>query len=363
MLSLRGTWGKGFRAPSISEAGNSGIVYGFGNGPDPVLCANGPNAKGSYNQYCAYPITAIQPPNPQLKAVTSTNATIGVIFEPLKEFNFSVDWYRIQLNNDIVSALETGGLSDYIFIQRGPQVPLYVCTNTTTNGTPCTLSPTKVLTPVGIPEYTLYPYINAGTTRTSGIDIDLRSRFDLGYLGKLSAEVNYTYISQYEISANGFNADVAGTHGPSEISGDTGNPKQRAVASLTWEKGPATATLTMNYSGAFHITDPTEGWNTCLSAIQFSGNSYGAVIAGTVTTLASQWNTFCSVHHFTSFNLYGNYAVTDHLSVHGSIRNLFNTQPPVDLETYGGGALYRYTTLDQDGAVGRFFLLGATLTF
>ena len=24
MLSLRGTWGKGFRAPSISEAGNSG---------------------------------------------------------------------------------------------------------------------------------------------------------------------------------------------------------------------------------------------------------------------------------------------------------------------------------------------------
>jgi hypothetical protein len=35
----------------------------------------------------------------------------------------------------------------------------------------------------------------------------------------------------------------------------------------------------------------------------------------------------------------------------------------VDLETYGGGALYHYTTLDQDGAVGRFFMLGATLKF
>jgi iron complex outermembrane receptor protein len=69
------------------------------------------------------------------------------------------------------------------------------------------------------------------------------------------------------------------------------------------------------------------------------------------------------VHSFTSFNLYGRYAVSDHFSVHASIRNLLNTQPPVDLETYGGGALYRYTTLDQDGAVGRFFLVGATYTF
>jgi iron complex outermembrane recepter protein len=361
MLSLRGTWGKGFRAPSISESGNSGIVYGFGNGPDPVLCANGPNAAGSYNAYCSYPITGVQPPNPQLKAVTSTNATIGVIFEPISAFNVSVDWYRIQLNNDIVSALETGGLSDYIFISRGPREPLAVCTNTTTNGTPCNTA--NVLTPVGIPEYTLFPYINAGTTRTSGIDVDLRSHFDLGNVGRLSAELNYTYISQYEISANGFLADVAGTHGPSEVSGDTGNPRQRAVAYLTWDKGPATVTLSANYTGAFKITDPTEGWTTCLVAIQTSGDGYGAAIPATVTTLAPQWNQYCSVQHFTSFNLYGSYAVTDHFSMHASIRNLFNTQPPVDLETYGGGALYRYTTLDQDGAVGRFFLLGATYRF
>jgi iron complex outermembrane recepter protein len=361
MLSIRGTWGKGFRAPSISEAGNSGIVYGFGNGPDPALCANGANAAGSYNQYCAYPITGVQPPNPALKAVTSTNATIGVIFEPLKEFNISVDWYRIQLNNDIVSALETGGLGDYVFIQRGPQKVLAVCTNTTTNGTPCTTA--NVLTPVGIPEYTIFPYINAGTTRTSGIDVDLQSHFDLGAVGKLSAELNYTYISQYEISANGFLADVDGTHGPSEISGDTGNPKQRAVASVTWDEGPASVTLSANYTGAFKIIDPTEGWTTCLVALQTSGDGYGAAISGGVTTLAPQWDPYCSVHSFTSFNLYGRYAVTDHFSMHASIRNLLNTQPPVDLETYGGGALYRYTTLDQDGAVGRFFLLGATYTF
>ncbi|MGO8828881.1 MAG: hypothetical protein ACLQT5_06505 [Steroidobacteraceae bacterium] len=36
---------------------------------------------------------------------------------------------------------------------------------------------------------------------------------------------------------------------------------------------------------------------------------------------------------------------------------------PVDLQTYGGGAELVYTTLDQDGAVGRFFLAGITYKF
>jgi hypothetical protein len=36
---------------------------------------------------------------------------------------------------------------------------------------------------------------------------------------------------------------------------------------------------------------------------------------------------------------------------------------PVDLQTYGGGAELAYSTLDQDGAIGRFFLVGATYKF
>ena len=136
------------------------------------------------------------------------------------------------------------------------------------------------------------------------------------------------------------------------------------MASLTWDKGPATVTLSANYTSAFSIIDTTVGYNTCLTAINFSGVGYGpALPAGAVASLPSQWTQFCSVNHFTDFNLYAAYAVGYHLSFHASVRNLFNTQPPVDLQTYGGGGLYRYTTLDQDGAVGRFFLLGATYRF
>ncbi|HEV2271047.1 MAG TPA: hypothetical protein VGR92_16460 [Steroidobacteraceae bacterium] len=45
--------------------------------------------------------------------------------------------------------------------------------------------------------------------------------------------------------------------------------------------------------------------------------------------------------------------------------NLFNKEPPVDVETYGGGSgFYPYDPgLHQAGAVGRYFTLGAAYEF
>lgn len=363
-FAIRGTWGKGFRAPSIAEAGTAGLAFGQGNTNDPVLCPGGvANVKGTFNALCSYPAVGVAASNPDLKAVTSTNATFGVIFEPSKAFNVSVDWYHIELKNDIISASSAGGFYvDSIELVRGPSATLAQCTATTTGGTPC---PTvNVATPVGYPSYTVVPYVNAGSTKTSGFDMDMKSLFDVGNLGRLKAEINYTYISQYELVANGTTFDLAGTHGPQSISGDTGNPRSRAVASLTWDLGPFTSTVSMNYQSSFSIEDPSSGYNTCLQALQGrSPSAYGSAISSSVTTLPSQWYQYCSVKHFTDVNLYAAYAASDHLTVHGSITNLFGTQPPVDLQTYGGGAELAYSTLDQDGAVGRFFLVGATYKF
>jgi len=51
--------------------------------------------------------------------------------------------------------------------------------------------------------------------------------------------------------------------------------------------------------------------------------------------------------------------------VHASILNLFNRDPPLDLQTYGGGGELAYGTAfgGQAGAVGRFFTVGATYKF
>jgi iron complex outermembrane receptor protein len=363
-FAIRGTWGKGFRAPSIAEAGTAGLAFGQGNTNDPVLCPGGvANVKGTFNALCSYPAVGVAASNPDLKAVTSTNATFGVIFEPIKAFSVSVDWYHIELKNDIISASSAGGFYvDSIELVRGPSAILAECTATTTGGKPC---PTvNVATPVGYPSYTVIPYVNAGETKTSGFDMDLKSQFDVGALGRMKAELNYTYITQYELVANDEIFDLAGTHGPQSISGDTGNPRGRAVASLTWDTGPFSSTISVNYQSSFSIVDPSSGYNTCLQALQGrSPSAYGSAISSSVTTLPSQWYPYCSVGHFTSANLYASYAANDHLQLHGSITNLFGSVPPVDLQTYGGGAELAYSTLDQDGAVGRFFLVGATYKF
>jgi iron complex outermembrane receptor protein len=363
-FAVRGTWGRGFRAPSIAESGTAGLAFGQGNTNDPALCPGGvANVAGTYNALCSYPAVGVQASNPALKAVTSTNATLGLIFDPIKAFNVSLDWYRIDLKNDIISASSAGGFyTDAISLVRGPSATLPVCTATTTGGAPCPTA--NVPTPVGYPSYTLIPYVNAGETKTSGFDLDLRGRMDLGDYGQMRAELNYTFISQYELVVTGTTYDLAGSHGPQSISGDTGNPRSKATASLTWDQGPFSGTISVNYTGSFSITDPSSGYTTCLSALKGrSPSAYGSAISSGVTTLPPQWYPYCAVEHFTDVNLYGSYAANDHLSVHASITNLFDSPPPVDLQTYGGGAELAYSTLDQDGAVGRFFLLGASYKF
>ncbi len=362
-FTIRGTWGRGFRAPSIAESGTAGLAFGQGNTNDPVLCPNGlANVKGTYNALCSYPAVGVQGANRALKAVESQNATFGVIFEPFKQFNVSVDWYYVKLTNDIISAASAGGFYvDAIQLNRGAPANLPVCTATTAPA-PCPTA--NVPTPVGYPTYTLIPYVNAGVTKTSGYDLDMRSRFDVGDFGDLTFKINYTLIQQYELIANNTLFDLAGTHGPQSISGDTGNPKQRAVASVTWDYGPLTSTLSVNYQSAFSIIDPSSGYSTCLQALKGrSPSAYGSAISPSVTTLPSAWYPYCSVSHFTSVNWYGRYTFSDHFEMHGAIQNLFNSPPPVDLQTYGGGAELAYSTLDQDGAVGRFFLVGATYRF
>jgi iron complex outermembrane receptor protein len=360
MLAIRGTWGRGFRAPSIAESGDAGLTFGANLTADPALCPGGtPNVAGTFNSLCAFPAVFLQPANSTLKAVTSTNSTVGLVFEPIHDFSASLDWYHIVLNNDILSGGElAAGLGYTEGIVRGPPAPAEVCTNTVTTGT---CNQVLETTPVGYPAYIGVPYFNVGATKTSGIDLDLRAHIDLGNFGVLLPELQYTYITEYEIDIPGAAYNLAGTHGDSEVSGDTGSPRQRAVASLTWQRGAASVTMSVNYIGRFNLTDTSNGVDSCLAALESRGSSaYGAALSNTVSALPAAWSQFCEVPHFTEVNLHGSYQVTDHLNVHASITNLVDATAPVDLQTYGGGGQLAYSTLDQDGAVGRFYLVGAT---
>src|SRR5256886_14240727 len=73
---------------------------------------------------------------------------------------------------------------------------------------------------------------------------------------------------------------------------------------------------------------------------------------------------YCNVKAFTDVDLYAQYAFSKHLSVHAAILNVFDSQPPVDLETYGASGNDPYNpAMHQAGAIGRFYNLGASYTF
>jgi iron complex outermembrane recepter protein len=355
-IALRGTYGKGFRAPSVAEGVSSGEAFGEGTSDDPMLCPN-PNvidAPGNFPSQCAAALTGVLTANQHLKDVTSTNWTAGIILQPVQEVSATFDYYNIKVINDIVGA---NSLTSFVGAPvRGPQEVLPECPPT--NTAPCTsatLVPT--LTPVGPIVYLPFPYENASSTWVSGYDVDLQYNWDWGSIGRFTGEATWTHELTYKLSLNGSTYELAGTHGPASISGDTGNPKDRITARLSWEKGPVTITPSLSYVGHFTITDPSTVFTTCDSALSYDGFFPGGV------TPANEG--FCNVSSFLETDLYASYQVTGNLQVHASVTNLFNKAPPVDVMTYGSGSyFYPYdAAFAEDGAIGRFMTLGFTLNF
>ena len=349
-VALRGTWGKGFRTPSAAEGQQSGEIFGAGTYDDPVLCPTPttPGAPGNYPSQCAFYLQGFQLPGAHLKNVKSTNWTTGIVFQPLHQASVAVDYYNVKVENDIISAFEAGGLGNYTSIIRGPQVVLPYVT-----GAGQTVNQ---ITPVGPILVANYPYVNAGATNTSGYDIDFKAALEAGIVGRFSTELTWTHQLTYQLTVGGTTYELSGTHGPAGVSGDTGNPKDRATLRESWDKGPFDLTASLNFVSHYSIIDPSSGYTTCAIAITAEGHFSG---------LTPYNQNLCNVRYFLDTDLYGSYQATDNLQVHASILNVFNKQPPVDIETYGGGSgFYPYNAaLAQAGAVGRFFNVGVTYQF
>jgi iron complex outermembrane receptor protein len=178
----------------------------------------------------------------------------------------------------------------------------------------------------------------------------------------------------YDMTVDGVKNSLAGTHGPSLISGDTGNPKDRAQFTLAWETGPWNITSTTNYVSGMSVTDPSnlsvygagsEAF-TCADALT---NQAGNPAFSNGAPVPDQ---YCKVKSFTYTNLNVRYQWDKGLTIFGSVTNLFDQKPPMDMGTYAAtgtnvnssnyGVPYN-PSLHQAGAVGRAFSLGLNYKF
>lgn len=348
MATLRGTFARGFRAPNSAEVGSASSFFSFHAINDPILCADGnPTTRGNVPTACQMTPAFVQVTTKDLEPEKSKSYTLGLVLEPVKNVSATLDYYSIEVKNQINTAAGLPGfVPSYV---RNAIFPVEIANGdgTTTSGLP----------PVGTIAYATSGYVNTGATKTSGVELNLSTKQKFGEYGTGKAELTFNHMISYEIDSNGTKYELAGTHGPSAISGNTGNPKNRAQLVLGWEKGPATITTTFNWVGKFSALDPSIDVNDCANAVDVSSRTY---FFGKDTPAA-----YCTIRSFTSTDLNMTYKVTPNLTLKASILNLFDRQPPIDVATYGNAnAMTSYNaSLHQAGAIGRFFSIGANYTF
>jgi iron complex outermembrane receptor protein len=325
-LAVRGTWSKGFRAPSFAENGSS-ESEGFAtyNLPDDYAAAHGNNA-----YVRPYGLAYDTIGNPDIQPEKSKSWTFGVLWQPLEQFSASVDYYDIK-KTGVIGQFDTQAVLDAYF--AGQPLPPG---SAIVPDVPDPQNPTLLPKPVVV----MAPYVNQNALQTKGVDLDLIGNFDLGGNVKLRSEFNATRIFEWNLTLqDGTVQRFVGTHGPYALSSGAGTPRDRVSWSNSLSFGPATVTGTLYYTSAISMSAPDNG-EGCISTDD-NGEPFPPS---------------CHVASFTYFDLTGSYDFNDHFGVYASVLNAFNRKAPFDPANYASN---NYNpTWAQPGMVGRFYTVG-----
>lgn len=302
---MRASWGTGFRAPGLYQlsepTSNIGVVAPV---RDPIRCP----VTGRVDD-CFAIIPAFSGGNPDLQPETSTQWNAGVVFQPLRQVSFGVDYWNVHLE-DTITQLDPNTVVKYYDsfasrIVRGPPDP-------SVQGLPG---------PIVAIDSTL---INLGQTQTSGFDVALNWTPPVTSYGNFAVNLQGTYVLQWDTSVDGINqvSRLADARYGLPV------PRWRSTLTFDWNLGPWGATVSQVYTGGYTDVFPLP--------------------AGQQTTI--------DVESYSIWNLQATYAGFAGWRLAVGIRNLFDTEPPFS-SVYGIG--YNRRVADPRG---RVFYLRATFT-
>lgn len=334
-VRFRGSYSEGFRAPNLEQV-NAQLVTRGNTRTDWVRCEAELRATRitSFDD-CSETVVATdrRAGNPNLKAETSKNITVGAVFEPqflpdaLGDLIFTVDYWEVDQKGIVGVFGSNNALAlDYLLRLQGDSNPNVI-----------RLAPTAAdiaqfagtgIDPVGEMQYSDDQYRNLAPQKTRGVDFgvvwnlkdtsvgNFRVSFNAAYLAELSRGRLAGVDSLFEaIKAGTINAgvDLADTK---DLVQQNGNPKWRYSGSLTWSLDHVTIGAHARYVGAIYDTSLQDD----------DGNDY-LTDSHTVVNL------------FADYNFKGTYLGDTRLRL--GVRNLFDNQPPLADETFGyRGSLY-----------------------
>jgi iron complex outermembrane recepter protein len=298
MILARANWGKGFRAPTLPEISPSAATA-FVQVTDPQ--------DGVTRQ-----VAGIFAGNPNLKAETSVSRTFGLVFEPMKDVTFGLDFYAIKWRNVVASQ----GFDD-ILAASCPNPPV------NPGDAPCPSTANVVRNPDDTVALILSNYENLNTRKVSGFDFDWKLGFPTNH-GKYTVRGDVNYVRSFKEDG----VEVAGTN-----TGANTIPRIRGTFALDFDSGPWSFTGQARYTHSYYNTvlNPPATFRSTALATTFQTGVYPAR-SGSYTVL----------------DVFGRYDLTKNLKVSLGVANLLNKTPPYD-PGFSTTALYDFSLHDVRG--------------
>jgi len=269
-LLLRATASGGFRAPNIVEAGNGlGRSSVATNVNDlrrcPIattlnnLVQNSPTATTSdkaiantfLNNDCKASLPSFVKSNPDLKPETSRSYTLGMVFEPVKNWTLALDYYNIERKDEIGTRSTGDVLKGEASLPAGQ---LLRTDNTAADNEFLTLvkkyAPGNTVNFQNIGKLGLLynPYVNSGKTKASGFDFDVAGRVKVPNVGDLRLKLEGTYALSYKsfvVADNAYGMNAAGNY-------DIGS-RLRTKLRASMKVGQFDHGATLNYTGGYSL--------------------------------------------------------------------------------------------------------------
>lgn len=252
-LLVRGTYGKGFRAPTLDDTFGGGsqtfdyytdpcdAEFGQRNNPvvDARCSAEGLAADFRQTKSDGSPVTARDTQgnspfqagvgNDSLDPETSRTRTIGLVYSPgwLPGFNASLDWYRISIYNMITAISANDVLNQCYAAQSAQYCDQY--TRDATSGQVVTLSRGNA---------------NLGQMETEGYNLTASYRLPELAIGQFIVNLDANYLSRFRTQST---ADAEW----SNYAGYWNYPRVRGTLGVNWSKGNLSASWNLRYYGGF----------------------------------------------------------------------------------------------------------------
>ncbi|CDG80790.1 TonB-dependent receptor [Janthinobacterium agaricidamnosum] len=287
-LLFRGSYGTGFKAPSMLDIGQPLVNNGFTAKPWNCPFPGDVKCRSSQTQY-----NQLAGGNENLRPEKSKQYTYGFRIEPSSAFSFGADLWDVKITDAVSAVSETQAFSNPALYSE--------------------LFGTYVEPTTGLPYYAFKKLsLNIGQKHNRGIDWDMTVRQKTDF-GNFTANVSGTHMLRADYTVPGTKDQWTNNMNFFGIT-DEVTFRDLFKINLSLESGKLTNSVIISYRNGYTDASAT--------VLNLSTNKFEDIRL--------------EVPSYTTVDWQGRYVINEKFSVRGGIKNLLNVEPPLSLRASSG---------------------------